>query len=42
MTMVFRVREPSMVNKVKVGDRINFVAENVDGALTIVKLEAQH
>jgi len=41
MTMVFRVKEPSMVKKVKVGDKVNFVAENVDGALTVVKLEAQ-
>lgn len=39
MTMVFRVKEPGMLDKVKEGDKIHFVAEKVNGALTVIKLE---
>ena len=39
MTMVFKVKDPAMVSQVKVGDRIDFVAEEVDGALTVTKLQ---
>ena len=36
MTMVFRVTDPAMLDRVKEGDRIRFVAERRDGALTVV------
>ncbi len=39
MTMVFKVEDPAMISQVKVGDKIDFVAENIDGALTVVKLQ---
>jgi Cu/Ag efflux protein CusF len=39
MTMVFKVKDSAMLSQVKPGDRIDFVAEEVDGALTVVKLE---
>jgi Cu/Ag efflux protein CusF len=39
MTMVFRVKDPAMLKMVKVGDKVRFEAERVDGAITIVKLE---
>lgn len=39
MTMVFRVKDPSMLSQVKVGDKVNFVAENLNGAMTVTKLE---
>lgn len=39
MTMVFRVADPAMLDQVKVGDKIAFVAEKKNGALTVVKLE---
>jgi Cu/Ag efflux protein CusF len=39
MTMVFKVMDPAMVSQVKVGDKIDFVAEEVDGALTVTKLQ---
>ncbi|ASW02697.1 copper-binding protein [Paraburkholderia aromaticivorans] len=39
MTMVFKVKDPAMLSQVKPGDRIDFIAEEVDGALTVVKLE---
>jgi Cu(I)/Ag(I) efflux system protein CusF len=38
MTMVFRAKEPAMLDQVKPGDQVKFVAEKVDGALTIVQL----
>jgi Cu/Ag efflux protein CusF len=39
MTMVFKVKDPAMISQVKVGDKIDFVAEEVDGALTVTKLQ---
>ena len=39
MTMVFKVKDPAMISQVKVGDKIDFVAEEVDGALTVMKLQ---
>lgn len=42
MTMVFRVADPSMLDKVKAGDRIEFEADRVNGAITITKLGKGH
>lgn len=39
MTMVFRVKDPAMLDQVKAGDKIRFVAEKAGGALTVTKLE---
>lgn len=39
MTMVFQVKDPAMLEKVKAGDRIGFVVENVGGALTVVRID---
>ncbi len=39
MTMVFRVADPAMLDKVKAGDMVKFRAEKVDGALTVTRLE---
>jgi Cu/Ag efflux protein CusF len=41
MTMVFKAQDPAMLSQVKVGDKIDFVAEEVNGALTVVKLRKQ-
>ena len=38
MTMVFRVADPAMLDRIKAGDRIEFEAGRVDGAITIIKL----
>jgi Cu(I)/Ag(I) efflux system protein CusF len=38
--MVFRVKDPAMLDQVKQGDQIHFVAEKANGALTVTKLEA--
>ena len=39
MTMVFRVKDPAMLDKMKEGDKISFVAEKVNGALTVIQVE---
>ncbi|KVK98569.1 copper-binding protein [Burkholderia ubonensis] len=41
MTMVFKVKDAAMLSQVKVGDRIDFVADEVNGALTVTKLQKQ-
>ena len=39
MTMVFRVADPKMLSTVKPGDNIKFVAERLNGAFTVVRVE---
>ena len=39
MTMAFRAKDPAMLGQVKVGDKVKFVAEKVNGAITLVHLE---
>jgi len=39
MTMSFRVGDPAMLDQVKPGDSVRFVADSVKGALTITHLE---
>lgn len=41
MTMVFQVKDPSMLDKVKQGDKVSFVAEKVGGQFTITQIEAK-
>ncbi len=41
MTMVFRVKDPAMLDQMKEGDRINFVAEKVNGAITVIQAEPE-
>ena len=38
MTMVFRVADATMLDKVKAGDRIEFEADRVNGAITITRI----
>ena len=40
MTMVFRVGDKAMLNRVAVGEKVRFQAEKVDGALTVTALES--
>jgi len=40
MTMVFRVKDPAMLDQVKAGDKVKFAADRVNGAVTIVQLQA--
>jgi Cu/Ag efflux protein CusF len=39
MTMVFQVKEPAMLDQVKIGDKVKFTAEYIGGALTITHIE---
>ncbi len=39
MTMVFRVKDPAMLDQVKAGDKIKFQAENINGAITVTQME---
>jgi len=38
MTMVFQVKDPAMLERVKVGDKVRFQAEKLDGAFTITEI----
>ncbi len=40
MTMVFRVKDAAWLDQMKAGDKIRFMAEKVNGAYTVVHVEA--
>jgi Cu(I)/Ag(I) efflux system periplasmic protein CusF len=40
MSMVFRVKDATMLDQAKVGDKVKFAADRVNGAVTIVQLQA--
>ena len=40
MTMVFRVKDQAMLDQVTVGSKVKFAADRVNGAVTIVQLQA--
>ena len=39
MTMVFQVKDPVMVDRVKPGDKIRFKAEKLNGAIVVTDLQ---
>ena len=39
MTMVYKVKDPAMLEQVKAGDKVDFVAESVNGVLTVTRIE---
>lgn len=39
MSMVFQVKDPSLLTKVKTGDKVRFTAEKINGAYTVLTLE---
>jgi len=39
MTMVFRAKDPTLLDRVKPGDKIKFVAEKVGGAYIVTEIE---
>lgn len=39
MTMVFQVKDKSVLDEVKVGDKVKFVAVKIDGRFTEMQLE---
>jgi Cu(I)/Ag(I) efflux system periplasmic protein CusF len=39
MTMVFHVKDPALLDKVKAGDKVKFRAQNTGGTLLITEIE---
>jgi len=39
MSMVFRVSDPAMLDRVKAGDKVRFKADKIQGALTITEIQ---
>lgn len=39
MTMVYRVKDPAMLDQVKAGDKVKFQAEKIGGAFTVTAIE---
>ncbi len=39
MTMVFQVKDQSLLEKVKAGDKVKFKAENASGTMTLTEIE---
>jgi Cu(I)/Ag(I) efflux system protein CusF len=39
MSMVFRVQDPTMLKGVKVGDKVKFEADRVNGQITVTKMQ---
>ena len=39
MTMVFQVKDPSMLDKVKAGDKVRFKAEKAGGAIVVTEIQ---
>lgn len=42
MTMVFRVQPPELLKAVKVGDKVKFHAEDINGAFTVTAIQPAH
>ena len=39
MTMVYRVKDPAMLDQVKEGDNIRFDADRIGGQFTVIRME---
>ena len=39
MTMVFQVKDPAMLDKVKVGDKVKFSADKIGGAIVVTNIQ---
>jgi uncharacterized cupredoxin-like copper-binding protein len=39
MTMVFQVKDPAFLSQIKAGDRVNFTADKIKGAYTVLTIE---
>ncbi len=42
MTMVFQVTDPAMLDKVKAGDKVSFVAEKIEGRYSVTRIEVRN
>jgi Cu(I)/Ag(I) efflux system periplasmic protein CusF len=41
MTMVFRAKDPAILDQVKPGDQVSFVAEKIGGQFTVTKIQVK-
>jgi Cu(I)/Ag(I) efflux system protein CusF len=41
MSMVFEVKDPTLLNKVKSGDKVVFTADQINGAYTVISIDLQ-
>ena len=39
MSMVFRIQDPAMLKGIKVGDKVKFQADRVNGQITVTKMQ---
>ena len=39
MTMVFKVKDPTVLDTLKAGDKVRFRAEKADGAITVTEIQ---
>ncbi len=39
MSMVFEVKDPALLNKVKAGDKIIFTPDQINGAYTLISID---
>lgn len=39
MTMVFRIQDPAMLKQIKVGDKVQFEADSVNGQIMVTKIQ---
>ena len=39
MTMAFRVKNPAWLDQLKAGDKVRFMADQINGVMTVVQLE---
>ena len=39
MSMAYPVKNPAMLQKLKAGDKVNFTADKINGAFTVVSIE---
>ena len=42
MSMVFQVKEPALLDKVKAGDKVRFTAEQINGDYTVMSIEVHN
>ena len=40
MTMVFQVKDPAVLDKLKAGDKVRFTAEKIGGAIVVTNIQA--
>ena len=39
MSMVFQVKDPAVLEKIKAGDKVQFTADKINGAYTVITIE---